>query len=280
MKTLNKFFTLVLFLGSFIGQAQFVPQKKTVKIKKPVSIKEKPNVKAVPANTQTAIVKIKETKGCRQLAAKSVNTILTDRIANTISVKLDRERSYLRFNGSTQGLSISDYKVKKPARDWVYFMNDVNSTKAEAWFDERNRKFVLKITFEGDDSEIKGKCPGCIKRYRDSRAPDINWLGQRLMLIDLKPVVHKNSIAFETEKVELKGHFTINGPIQAFMPGLITYFEKQIMKAVEAQAKQLMNTPRVKTMMADAFQGTVSTLGLGNIDTVEIGDRHLYICNN
>jgi hypothetical protein len=41
-----------------------------------------------------------------------------------------------------------------------------------------------------------------------------------------------------------------------------------------------MNTTGVKNMMANTFRGTVNTLGLGNIDTVETGENHLYICNN
>ncbi|MCR9264311.1 MAG: hypothetical protein NXH86_09130 [Flavobacteriaceae bacterium] len=280
MKTLKIFFVQMLLLGPCLAQAQFVPKKPatTTKVKKPV--KKTPEVRAIPANTQTAVVQIRETKGCRPLAAASVNTILTKVLAHTLSVKLDREDSYIRFNGQTQRLSISDYKVKKPAHDWVYFMNDVNSTKAVATFDEQNRRFYLKITFEGDRSEIKGKCPGCINRYEDSRAPDINWLGNRELIIELKPIVHNNSIAFEATGAELKGHFTINGPVQAFLPGLTTYFERQIMSAVEAQAKRLMNTTGVKNMMANTFRGTVNTLGLGNIDTVETGENHLYICNN
>ncbi len=278
MKTMSKLFILALCLGPLTAQAQLVPKKKTTvtKINKPVE--NKPTVQAVRTNTERATAEIVKTTGCRPLAAASVNTVLTSRVAKTLSIKLDRESSYIRFNGSTQRLSISEYKVEKPGHDWLYFMNDVNSTKAEASFDEEARRFYLKITFEGDGSEIKGRCPGCIGRYEDSRAPDINWLGNRELIIELKPIVHGNSIAFEAKGTKLKGHFAINGPVQAFMPGLTTYFERQIMNAIEAQAKRLMNTSAVRTMMADAFRGTVNTLGLGGIDTVETGEDHLYIC--
>ncbi|WP_159076463.1 hypothetical protein [Flagellimonas amoyensis] len=278
MKKMYSLLIVMLCLSPQMGQAQLVPKKRTTvtKINKPVE--SKPTVQAVRTNTERATAEIVKTTGCRPLAAASVNSVLTSRVANTLSIKLDREASYIRFNGSTQRLSISEYKVEKPGHDWLYFMNDVSSTKAEASFDEESRRFYLKISFEGDGSEIKGRCPGCIDRYEDSRAPDINWLGNRELIIELRPIVHGNSIAFETMGTKLKGHFAVNGPVQAFMPGLTVYFERQIMAAVEAQAKHLMNTSAVRTMMADAFRGTVNTLGLGGIDMVETGEDHLYIC--
>lgn len=286
MKALIKISILVFLLTPLFGQAQFVPQKttkKTTTLKKPTSTATvKPKVvTAKPTETkQTGTVEIRETKGCKSLPASGVSRVLTNRIANTLKVKLDKEDSYIHFNDNMQPFAISEYTVDKPGHNWKYFMNDVRSTGAEASFDEESRVFYLKVTFEGDGSEIKGRCPGCVNRYEDSRAPDINWLGDRQLILELKPIVHNNSIAFEVTAAKLKGHFAINGPVQAFLPGLVTYFERQIMSNVEGQAKRLMNTPSVRTMMSDAFRGTVNGLGLVNIDTVETGDNNLYICNN
>lgn len=279
MKPLIRFFILLLSLSPALTQAQVLPKKQAVKIKRPIKIpKDKQTKTAVPAKSKTiAVTTIK--KECKPLASKTIVQILNDRVARSLKVKLDREKSFINFNGQSQRLSISDYKVKKPARDWLYFMNDVNSSGAVAEYNEKTRKFYLKITFEGDGSEIKGKCPGCIRRYRDSRAPDINWTRGREMTIELNPIVHKNSIAFEAGNVSLSGEFIINGPAEAFLTPLTRFFMGKVKEAVKVQAQNMMNTPKIRSMLAGALRDQVDELKLSSIKSIETGDRNLFICN-
>jgi len=279
MKTTIKFLIVALCFSPFLGQAQFVPQKQTVKVKKSINVlPKKKSATAVPATTTTsAVTTIK--KECKPLASATVVQILTDRVAKTLKVKLDREESFISFDGSTQRLSISDYKVRKPARDWLYFMNDVNSSKTVAEYDNTTRKFYLKISFEGDHSEIKGKCPGCRKRYRDRRAPDINWMGRREMIIELNPIVHDNSIAFEAGNVSISGEFVMNGLVEAFLTPLTRYFMAKVKDTIKIQAQRMMNTTRVRNMLAKALRNKVNALELTTIKSLETGDNNLFICN-
>jgi hypothetical protein len=242
-----------------------------------VTIQSQIKVNTKKAISTTKVVK-KSSVGCKQVSNRIVNGILNKSVAKDLEVYLNRENSYVKIMGQKNNISIPERTVQS-ARKWVYFVNDIKSFKSWSTFDARDRKFNLFIEFEGNGSEIKGKCPGCLKRFRDSRAPDLNWQGKRIAKITLKPIAYDNSVAFNVEKVDLLGKFDLNGPLEAMFPPLIKYFEKRIKDEIEKQAKKALNTPSNKKAMADAMRGTIRFLGLNSVRTVEITGSNLYICD-
>ena len=216
---------------------------------------------------------------CKQMSTRIATGILRNTLVRNLELTLDRDRSTLRIMDDTQVFTIPEKKVKKPARDWTYYVKDIQSINQWIEFDNQARKFILTVEFEGNGSEIKGECRGCKKRFRDSRAPDINWKGKRLAKITLVPIAYDNSIAFEVEKVDLVGPFDLNGPTEKFFPSLIAFFESKLKDGIEKQARTILNSAENKQAMADAMRNTVRFLGLTRVRTVEITGLNLYICD-
>ena len=216
---------------------------------------------------------------CRQMSTRIATGILRSTLARTLEIKLDRDNSSITIMDDTRRFTIPEKKIKKPARDWTYYIKDVQSINTWVSFDNQARKFILTVEFEGNGSEIKGECRGCKKRFRDSRAPDVNWKGERKAIITLNPIAYDNSIAFDVEKVALKGPFDLNGPAEKFFPSMIKFFESKLKSEIKKQAKTILNSEDNKQAMADAMRNTVRFLGLTRVRTVEITGLNLYICD-
>lgn len=229
-------------------------------------------------DTMVSHSRLTEDFECKQLSTRIVTGILRNQVARTLRLKLDRDDSYLTIMGDTQNFTIPEKKIKKPARDWTYFIKDMQSINSWIEFDNQAKQFILTVEFEGNGSEIKGVCKGCKKRFRDSRAPDINWKGKRLAKIRLSPIVYDNSIAFNVDKVDLVGKFDLNGPTEKFFPSLVKFFEKKLKDQVEKEARTILNRAENKQAIANAMRDTVQFLGLSSVRTVEITGLNLYIC--
>ncbi|WGK63893.1 hypothetical protein [Croceiramulus getboli] len=241
---------------------------------------QKATVKSVKLNaTSMNKMKVKSSTGCQQISTRIVTGLLRNSVTRSLKVKLDRDDSYVTLMGNTQRFTIPEKEVQGPARKWKYYVKDLNSFKSWITFDDKRKQFYLFIEFEGNGSEIKGECPGCLRRFRDSRAPDLNWEGKRVAKIHLTPIPYDNSVAFEVDKVELEGKFDLNGPTEFFLPSLVKFFENRIKDGIEKQARAILNSPENKKAMADGMRGTLSMLGLTRVSSVEITDRNLYVCN-
>lgn len=213
------------------------------------------------------------------MSTRIATGILRNTVVRNLELTLDRDRSTLKIMDDTQVFTIPEKKIDKPGHNWTYFVKDIQSINQWIEFDNQARKFILTVEFEGNGSEIKGVCRGCMKRFRDSRAPDINWKGKRLAKITLVPIAYDNSIAFDVEKVDLVGPFDLNGPTEAFLPSLVAFFEAKLKEGIEKQARKILNSENNKLAMAEAMRPTVRFLGLTSVRTVEITGLNLYICD-
>jgi len=240
---------------------------------------QKSSIKSVKIN-KTAVTKVapKSESTCKKISTKVVSGILRNTISRTLKITLDRDNASISMMGKTRKFKMPEKEVQGPARKWKYFIKDVNSFKSWSTFEKTTNKFYLFVEFEGNGSEIKGTCPGCLKRFRDSRAPDLNWEGKRIAKIQLSPIAYENSIAFEVDKVELAGKFDLNGPAQYFLPSLVKFFENKIKDGIEKQARIILNSSENKKIMAEGMRGTVELYGLRSVSTVEITNNNLYIC--
>tara|TARA_R110002049_G_scaffold147934_2_gene310808 strand:- start:209 stop:1030 length:822 start_codon:yes stop_codon:yes gene_type:complete len=273
MKNLKSLIVLFAILLINNMQAQNVKVRSSVKTsKKPELIKQSRNAESSPSSVGNKV-------GCKQVSTRIVSGILKNSVARDLKITLDKESSQVTIMNKTQKFTIPERKITKAGHDWVYYVNDIISIKSWSTFDSKTKKFYLFVEFEGNDSEIKGKCPGCLKRFKDRRAPDINWEGNRTARITLNPIPYNNSISFEIEKVILDGKFDFNGPADFFVAPLVKYFEAKIKEGIEKEAKKILNNPSNKKAIADALRGTVKFLGLNSVRTVEVTGENLYICD-
>ena len=214
---------------------------------------------------------------CKQISGATVAAILSSSTFKELSVRLDRDKSHLKIGDKAYYFKMAEQKIKKPGYDWKYFVNDINSFRHELKFEKNS--FYLFIEFEGNGSEIKGKCPGCANAFEDRRAPDVDWEGKRRIKIKMKPVAYLQSITFQVEKTEVEGKFELNGPMDVIMPTL-NILEALMNKMGEAQVKKFLGEASVKQKISDAMKPVVSQLGLSKISKVYVAEEQLLVCGS
>jgi len=255
---------LMLVSASVLGQTNETIKKPSTKpAPKPVT---KPAPK--PAKTDTI-------SDCKMIEGTTVLSTLTEGAFKEVSVKLDRDDSYIKIGSRNYPFKIAEQKINKPGYDWKYFVKDIKSERHLLKVEKNN--FYLLIEFEGEGSEIEGRCPGCLDRFEDSRAPDIQWKSPRQAKIKLKPVAYNNSITFQVEKVDLEGKFEISGMMDIIMPTL-NILEVAIKKEVEKQMKKFLNEAAVKNSIAEAFKPTTNQFAFRKITEVYFLDGKLFCC--
>ena len=153
-------------------------------------------------------------------------------------------------------------------RRWYYYVNDMNSTRAAFAFEHGN--FILSLSFEGEGREIKGMCPSCIPRFRDSRAPDVDWQTPRRAILILEPMPFNGSISFTVENVIIEGGTTIN----SFLNPLLGRMRNKIRGDLRDAFQEELNKPEVANLIADIIRPILGNL---NVCSVRIQGSNLVI---
>ncbi len=205
---------------------------------------------------------------CREMNVSDLTETLNNLVKPTMSIKLDRDDSRFTILGYTERFSLPAENISKPARDWRYHVEDIKSDDSNLWFDKKQKNFVLDVRFEGDGPEIKGICPGCLKRFRDRRAPDVNWIKSRIARLRFNPIVYNNGITLEIIDVELFGEFDVNGPLESFFPRMIRKIEDRIKKYVQTEARKSLSNTNIKRQIAARTQPLVTALGLRSVRSI------------
>lgn len=271
-KTLSRVLGLLFMICicSF-ANGQVKPRKAAVKKNdKKIYTAKKPVLSARAVTTLK-----KEEKMCKPMNISRTEKILREKVGRTLNVKLDKDYGFVEIMGNKQNLNFGKYKVKKAGNDWVYTLNNINSNLTRVEY--KNNRYILKIFFESDNSEIKGRCPGC-RVGKDKRAPDIQWKDPSL-LITLTPAAFNNSFTFEVERVVLGGSFDFNGMMDKFLPSITRYFQGQMERAFRKHMQNTFNSTTVKKMLAGAFKDDVNRLGLSSVKSVDMSREKIYLCN-
>lgn len=282
MKTQILSFALLFML---IFQIDANAQIRTVKVKnaKTKNVKVNSSTKKAPVRIKTnkainnASVQISQSDGrkCLPIDYRRLERIVTDKLARSLSIYLDKDKSRIALLGKKSNLSIGNYKVKKPGNDWNYHLKDIRSTRTRV--SGKRSSITLQVFFESDGTEIKGKCPGC-RVGNDKRAPDFHWKNPNL-LIYLKPTAYKGMLTFDVRLVKVMGKLEMNGPTSKFMPSMSYFFKSRIEKAIEKELKQTLNRHEVKTMLGNAFQSEIASLGLDQVLSIDDTKDNIYLCN-
>lgn len=202
---------------------------------------------------------------CREVNLTQLTQRLKSLIEPSINIVLDRDNSEISLVGSTERFTLPAENISKPAHDWRYWVQDIRSDDSNFWWDENRNHFVLDVRFEGNGSEIKGTCPGCLVGNNDKRAPDINWKGARLARLRMRPIPYEGSVTIEVLDVELFGEFDLNGFLESIFPRMVRNMENKMKTRIEAEANQILNNPSRRRDIANILRPILEAMGIRNV---------------
>lgn len=217
---------------------------------------------------------------CQEVSVSELTRTLKSLIVPSIGITLDRDNSRVSILGVTERFAVPAENISKPFHDWRYWVQDIRSDDANLWFDDKKCQFVLDVRFEGEGSEIKGVCPGCIAGNRDNRAPDINWVGGRIARIRFTPVPFDRSVTINVASVELFGEFDLNGILDSVFPRMVRNMENRIKQDIQTEATTILNRADIRRNIANNLRSILAAAGIRNVRQIRMSSdkRKILFC--
>ena len=268
MRNLRKitFLTLFLIMGTML-KAQIGNQK----INQRNSSDKKMTAVNLDAKSQTS-------GSCTSIDGRRLALPTLRRQIGDIEVYLNKTNAYVALKGKKYFFNIPEDRVDKPGRNWRYHINDIKSDPSKNRLTYKNGKFYLTLEFEGEGREYKGLCPGCLKRFRDSRAPDFNWESPRQAKITLTPKAQGGDMYFQVTKVDLSGKFEMGGRMDDLLIPMLNGMEIKLRNQMERQFKKLFNDKYIRPQLSKVFDGFVKMKGLNRINRIYDTNGQLFFC--
>lgn len=208
----------------------------------------------------------------------------------------DPDSGYLRLAGVPRSLNIPEFTYRRDnwRRRYFYYVNDVNARpgSARVWFKEAWQAYILRIDFEDDGNEIKGKCrlkkangdykacPG--PNEGDGNAPDVQWSNPALEITLVPQVVNRgpnqrNGVALRADNVVVRGDFNMHG-LCGTLPNhcqtLLQGWKGKLIVGIENSLMAGINGAATQTAMADATRPLLNAASIPNLtDAIVIGDE-------
>ncbi|MBT8308676.1 MAG: hypothetical protein KJN85_17185 [Maribacter sp.] len=217
---------------------------------------------------------------CREISINDMTRALKGLIEPSLSIVMDRDNSMVSMLGSTERFSLPAQDISKPAHDWRYWVQDIRSDDSNLWWDERAGQFVLDVRFEGNGSEIKGTCPGCLVGNKDNRAPDINWKGGRIARLRMRPIPYDGSVTIEVLSVELFGEFEVNGVVDSFFPRLIRNMKNNVRNEIQTNAMNILNERDRRENIATRLRPILEAMDIRNITRIRRSGDNVLFCSS
>jgi len=213
---------------------------------------------------------------CIDVNMKDVVNYLNREIKPSLDLKLDKSDGFLAIKGKRQNLQLPEvsYKRGKYKHTWKYSFHNIRRVDNNFFYDSNKNLIALDVKFESDGSEIKGLCPGCIKKSRDSRAPDINWTSVQILRLYLKPTVYDNSISFEVDDIKFIGDFKANGLFGPLMNKLIL----ESLTQLKSELQKVFHNGQTKRLLNDAIKPLLRTNNIINVRSVSMASSSLRAC--
>lgn len=218
---------------------------------------------------------------CRNVNINEMTRVLKQMVEPSIAITLDRDNSQISLLGVRQRFSIPAENISKAGHDWRYHVQDLRSDDSNLWWGGNDRRhFMLDIRFEGDGSEIKGLCPGCIRMSRDRRAPDINWVGARIARLHFRPIPFEGSITIEITQVELFGEFDVNGFLESLFPRMVRNIERNIKTRIQNNVLVILNRNDIRRNIATNLRAPLRAMGITNVRRIRLSPdrRNVQFC--
>lgn len=214
---------------------------------------------------------------CREISLNNMTRTLKGLIEPSLSIVMDRDNSMVSILGSTERFSLPAQNISKPTHDWRYWVQDIRSDDSNFWWDERAGQFVLDVRFEGNGSEIKGTCPGCLMGNKDNPAPGINWNGGRIARLRMRPIPYDGSVTIEVLSVELFGEFEVNGVVDSFFPRLIRNMKNRVRNEIQTNARDILNERDRRQNIANSLRPFLEAMGIRNITRIRRSGNNVLL---
>jgi hypothetical protein len=212
---------------------------------------------------------------CVDISTQDVVNYLNREIKPSLDLKLDKDDGFLAIKGKRQNLQLPevDYQMRKYNRTWKYSFHNVRRVDSNFFYDSNKNLFALDVKFESDDSEIKGRCPDCIKPSRDSRAPDINWTSTQILRIYLKPTVYDNSVSFLVDDMKFIGEFEANGLGVA----MLSLVDKSL-RELKTELQKVFQNGQTQRLFNDALRPLLINKNVRTVRSVSLASSSLRTC--
>lgn len=212
---------------------------------------------------------------CNDISTKSVIDYLNREIKPSLDLKLDKDDGFLAIKGQRQNLQLPEVSLYrgKWKRTWTYSFYNIRRVDNNFFYDSNKNLIALDVKFESDDSELKGRCPGCPKS-KDLRAPDINWTSVQILRLYLKPIVYDNSISFEVDDIKYIGDFKANGLFGGLMNKLIL----ESLNQLKSELQKVFQNGQTQRLLNDAIKPLLRTNNISNVRSVSMASSSLRAC--
>lgn len=212
-------------------------------------------------------------QNCVDIKTSDLTSFLNKTIKPNLDLKLDKTDGFLAINRQRQNLYMADITVSPISRTWSYYFDDVRRTDSNFFYDSQTNSVVLDVKFENNGFELKGMCNGCMNRYKDSRAPDVNWGGPQILRVYLKPIIYQRSVSFNVTNVKMLGDLSANGA-GALIPNLT----KKIAGQLNIEMKKLFNSGETQRLFNDALKPLLNANKVGSLASVSMASKSMRVC--
>ena len=223
----------------------------------------------------TVITSISINAQCVDISTQDIVNYLNREIKPSLDLKLDKDDGFLAIKGQRQNLQLPEVSLDrgKWLRTWTYSFYNIRRVDNNFFYDSNKNLIALDVKFESDDSELKGRCPGCPKS-KDLRAPDINWTSVQILRLYLKPIVYDNSISFEVDDIKFIGDFEANGTFGGLIYDLIGISLYQLKRELQ----KVFQNGQTQRLFNDAIKPLLQAKSVGNVRSVSLASSSLRTC--
>ena len=212
---------------------------------------------------------------CVDISTKDVVNYLNREIKPSLDLKLDKDDGFLAIKGQRQNLQLPEVSLDrgKWKRTWTYSFYNIRRVDNNFFYDSNKNLIALDVKFESDESELKGRCPGCPKS-KDLRAPDINWTSVQILRLYLKPIVYDNSISFEVDDIKYIGDFKANGLFGGLMNELI----RKSLNQLKSELQKVFQNGQTQRLFNDALKPLLRAKNASIVRSVSLASSGLRTC--
>tara|TARA_A100000171_G_C2139463_1_gene153551 strand:- start:242 stop:949 length:708 start_codon:yes stop_codon:yes gene_type:complete len=212
-------------------------------------------------------------QNCVDIKTEDLTGFLNKKIKPNLDLKLDKTDGFLAINRQRQNLHMADVTVSPISRTWNYSFNDVRRMDSNFFYDSKTNSVVLDVKFEKKGFELKGLCHGCFNRFKDSRAPDVNWVDPQILRIYLKPIIYQRSVSFNVTDVKMIGNLYANG-----FGDLIPNLTEKIASQLNIEVKKIFNSGETQRLFNDALKPLLDSNKVGSLASVSMASRSMRVC--
>ncbi len=212
-------------------------------------------------------------QNCIDIQTSDLTSYLNKNIKPSLDLKLDKNDGFLAINRQRQNLHMPDVTVSPISRTWNYYFDDVRRMDSNFFYDSKTNTIALDVKFEDKGFELKGMCNGCFNRFKDSRAPDVDWKGPQILRIYLKPMIYQRSVSFQVIDVKMIGDLSANGA-----GNLIPNLTEKIAGQLDVEMRKIFNSSETQRLFNDAIRPLLKKNKVGSLASVSMASSSMRVC--